>query len=53
MPKQSRTTIFIMILLVVMFITGIIIRWDYIAKEVSSSVDHYIHFFNPDSVKSK
>lgn len=37
---QSRLMIRIMIALIVMFIIGIIIRWEFVAKEVTDAVNN-------------
>lgn len=53
MPKQSRNNIVVMILLVIMFIVGIIVRWDYISKELIGVKDTYVEVFSPtDSTKN-
>lgn len=43
----------IMFLLIIMFIVGITLRWDYIKEEIGSSVDRYVQMFNPDSITNK
>lgn len=53
LPKESRTNIIVMIILGLMFVVGIIIRWDYISGEVSSTVDHYVDMFDADSIKNR
>ena len=43
-PEQvpvNRRNIVIMIILALMFIVGIIIRWDYISKEAGESIGRY------------
>lgn len=43
-----------MVLLVLMFIIGIIVRWDFIGKELGTTVDRYSDMFqgkNPDAEK--
>lgn len=50
--RESRQNIIVMLLLVIMFIIGITVRWDYIKKELSGSVDRYVQVFNPDSLKN-
>lgn len=35
-----KPTVIIMIAIIIMFIIGIIIRWDYIKKEVTDTVQH-------------
>ncbi len=44
--KARKRNIFMMILLIVLFLIGILSRWDFVKDEVSSSVDRYI---NPQS----
>lgn len=44
--KESRRMIVIMILLVIMFVIGIFIRWDYIKGEVKEGVNRYIEVFD-------
>lgn len=51
--KESRQTLIIMFLLIIMFIIGITLRWDYIEQEIGGSVDRYVQMFNPDSMKVK
>lgn len=50
--RESRQNIIVMLLLVIMFIIGIAVRWDYIKKEMGGSVDRYVQIFNPDSLKN-
>lgn len=51
--KESRQTLMIMFLLIIMFIVGITLRWDYIKEEIGGSVDRYVQMFNPDSITNK
>ena len=49
--KASKRNIIIMVVLAVMFIIGIVTRWEYTKKEVVSSVKNYI--IDPDSINNK
>ncbi len=41
--KNRKLNIKISIILIVLFLIGIIIRWDYITKEIKGSIDRYIN----------
>ncbi len=53
LPKDSRRNIIMMIILMVMFIIGIIIRWDYIGGELKGTTDTYKELFTRDSIQQK
>ncbi len=49
--KESRRNIILMILLILMFILGIIIRRDFIGSEMQGTVDKYKKLFSRDSIR--
>lgn len=53
LSKESRKNIIVMLILVLMFIIGIIVRWSYVSTEIKDSVNRYVEVFNPDSLKNK
>lgn len=45
MTKESKRTIIVMCFIGLMFIVGIIVRWDYVSKEFKFGIDRYTKGF--------
>lgn len=52
MTKESKKNVIIMCIIGLMFIVGIILRWDYISKEAKFGVERYTNAFE-DAQKEK
>ncbi len=46
LSKESKKNIVMMVLIMIMFIIGIIVRWDYISAELGGLADRYKEMFN-------
>lgn len=52
-PAPSKATVRMMIALIIMLLIGIIVRWDYVKKELGESVERIFPAEQVDSLPTK